>query len=488
MAPKASAKSLMTAQLVAEVAATAPATERPSVPPGFLALRHDQIVPDPLNARKTFDPESIAQLAETMFTHGLQQPPVVAAATTEATGDVEDIRTVFQLVAGERRWRAWHLLIDQGRWTKDHIEICRLETADERTRMEAALIENLQRVDLNHMEAGEAFEELGRRFHLSNKVIAEKIGRTPEYVQQHRRLTGLNEEGRESVRTGHLSMHEALRVLAVPKPKDLTPAQMLLLAEIAHRAAAFRPPENYYYGQTECSPDVVSGDLTQLKQLSIVSGPSQHWKTKRHYLSFGHQVRQFFDGPLAPFRKAGTEADDLLRRLQDETLHPAALDALRVSGVVYTNWFLNGPFELTEAAKAELAREKIANAEQRDQNKKKKAEEKARMAAADALRDRWLSRDWHLLGQDLQAALAEAKGNGPFRSDGRGAVFGASGRRIMVPCWETGENAPLIASLVATALNLGLQLMSGDATDDELAELSAEIAQDREEDLEEVGA
>src|SRR5262249_7830052 len=142
------------------------------------------------------------------------------------------------LTMGERRWRAWGLLIEQGRWTKDHTEPCWIDQAvDDGMRAEGSLIENLQREDLNHMEVGEAFEVLAAKYGRANREIAERVGCTAEYVQQHRRLTKLDPEDQEGVRTGRWSMHDALRILANPKPEPLTSLELLMVAEVLAKCA-----------------------------------------------------------------------------------------------------------------------------------------------------------------------------------------------------------------------------------------------------------
>jgi ParB/RepB/Spo0J family partition protein len=244
-----------------------------ALPPGFVLLRHDEIEPDPDNARKAFP--DIEGLAETLLSHGLKQPPVVWLRP--------DGR--HQLIMGERRWRAWGLLIERGAWEAVRTEPCRLETADDRERMEAGLIENLQRVDLNHMELAEGFEQLGARFHLSNKVIAARVGRTVEYVQQHRRLTQLEPDDRVRVRDGKMAMHDALRVVAKPTPKSLGPRLTLMLAEVVAAIAANPAKgENYYGGRTEVQSN--AGDDTLLQELlkrQVLNLEPCHYRDRRTY-------------------------------------------------------------------------------------------------------------------------------------------------------------------------------------------------------------
>ncbi len=273
----------------------------------FLFLRHDQILADPHNARKTIDPVQLAELAETLATHGLLQAPVVSGRTVGvlAADAPDDVRTHYKLVAGERRWRAWGLLIADGRWPADHEEPCLLNSSDDDGAMEAALIENLQRVDLNHMEAGEAFATLAARFHLSNKDIAARIGRTAEYVQQHRRLTKLGDSEREADPGGEMTLDAARQALARPGLDTLSPAQRTILIEALHHIAT-RPAKTAIYEspKAECFWTAGDdGDFEQLRNLRMLDFTPSDYRTHRAYVSHGYRLQDLTKRP--PTRRSG---------------------------------------------------------------------------------------------------------------------------------------------------------------------------------------
>jgi ParB/RepB/Spo0J family partition protein len=205
----------------------------------YRLLRHDEIVPDPANARQDFDEGELAELAESMFALGMKQKPCVRP---EPTPDGR-----YVLTMGERRWRAWGLLIASRRWSVSREEPCWLDEATgDAERAEGSLVENLQRSDLNHAEIAEGFEALATKHGRSNREIADRCGKTIEFVQQHRRLTRLPENDLERVRRKELPLHDALKLLAEPKagaepeahkPMPLAAPLRLALVELAWKAS-----------------------------------------------------------------------------------------------------------------------------------------------------------------------------------------------------------------------------------------------------------
>lgn len=196
-------------------------------------LSWDRIRSDPDNARFDFEPEETRALAVSMRDAGLKQPPHVRPA---------DDAGVHTLAFGERRWRAWGLLIEWGDWATDHLEFCPIETGTDAEIAEIAAAENAQRKDLNHLEKGRDYERLAG-YGKDNAEIAAALGKTPEHVQQHRRLLKLDpadqlrvakgpgfafDPGRDYVlpsgeahrfgpNTNGLSLHDALQLLAAPR-------------------------------------------------------------------------------------------------------------------------------------------------------------------------------------------------------------------------------------------------------------------------------
>lgn len=311
-------------------------------------LRHDQIVPDPDNARRKFDEGELAKLADTIFVHGILQKPVVRAGTPRADGD-----PVHELLMGERRWRAWGLLIADGRWPADHTEPCPVSQAEASLQLEAGLIENLQRVDLDHMERGEGFELLATRHGRTNKQIAEAIGYTPEYVQQHRRLTQLDDETKERVREGKLSLHDALNTLkrnaeAAKKAEAFRDREVrLALAEFTHAVAKVTRGGWFTYNWIRVQADAEEDRGYQALAKVGVIQIRQDWQTREHQAAFTYANQPDVLAVQTVMREANR--DEALHTLRTEILGEEA--AIALDGRYACGW-LEGPFALSEEDQA----------------------------------------------------------------------------------------------------------------------------------------
>jgi ParB/RepB/Spo0J family partition protein len=152
-----------------------------ALPEGFTALRHDEIGPDPDNARKTsgLTPESIAEMADSLLDKGILQQPEVRINPAYPSSRAAQ----YLLAMGERRWRAWGKLIADGLWPADKRIVCKVEDRSEVERLEAGLVENLQRADISNLEMAEHFLILHRDHGRSPQDIAKKVGKTPRFVQ-----------------------------------------------------------------------------------------------------------------------------------------------------------------------------------------------------------------------------------------------------------------------------------------------------------------
>lgn len=188
-------------------------------PGDIVELHPSRLRPDPDQPRKTFDPAALETLAQSIADKGVLLPILVRpAAPVPATDDAYPGQA-HVIIAGERRWRACMKIVAAGEWPDDRTVTVRIATPDDEAEaFETAVVENMQREDLNHMEMGHAFERMagGGR---SNKEIAEAVGKTPEFVQQHRRLTKLEAADQARVASGALTMHDALFLLRPEKAK-----------------------------------------------------------------------------------------------------------------------------------------------------------------------------------------------------------------------------------------------------------------------------
>ncbi len=173
---------------------TAPTSVHPSL-----------IVPNPNQPRQVFDDEKIDELASSIEASGMLQPLVVR---TTATG--------YELIAGERRLRAARRL------GLSEVPIIIHETPDPNSLL-LALIENLQREDLNPIEEAAAFAELQEQFHLTQEQVAEKVGRSRSAVANSLRLLSLPDQIKEHVAVGKLVAGQARALLGL-NDKSMLPA------------------------------------------------------------------------------------------------------------------------------------------------------------------------------------------------------------------------------------------------------------------------
>ncbi len=161
----------------------------------------DQIRPNPKQPRRHFDDTSIDALAASMKSAGVMQPIVVRPDPAGGAGG-------FQLVVGERRWRA-----------AQRIGLSRLPAlvrhVDDRTAAEWALIENLQREDLNAIERAEALRELAHGHGVTHQEIADRVGLNRSSVTNLLRLNELDDATKDLVRSEQLSLGHAKTLLAI---------------------------------------------------------------------------------------------------------------------------------------------------------------------------------------------------------------------------------------------------------------------------------
>ncbi len=160
----------------------------------------DAIEPNPYQPRRTFDPAALDQLARSIKQDGVMQPIIIRPTPGSASR--------FQLVAGERRWRAAQIA-----GLAKVPAILRILTDEQIA--EWGLIENLQREDLNPIERAEAFARLSRQFKLTHERIAERVGVDRVTITNLLRLLELQSDVQELVRLGTLSAGHGRALLAV---------------------------------------------------------------------------------------------------------------------------------------------------------------------------------------------------------------------------------------------------------------------------------
>jgi ParB family chromosome partitioning protein len=162
----------------------------------------DRIRPCPLQPRKDFSAESLRELADSIREQGIVQPLIVR----ERGGH-------FELIAGERRWRAAQLL------QLPEVPVI-VRQADDRAALELALIENLQRENLNAIEEAHGYEQLAGPFQLTQEEIAGKVGKSRAVVANALRLLKLPPVVQNFIRDGRLSVGHAKVILGLTNEKE----------------------------------------------------------------------------------------------------------------------------------------------------------------------------------------------------------------------------------------------------------------------------
>jgi len=162
-----------------------------------------EIRPNPYQPRKTFDEESIRELAESIRQHGVIQPIIVRSAVKG-----------YEIIAGERRFRASQLI------GNEKIPAVVRDFSDQQV-MEIALIENLQREDLNAIELAQAYQSIMDKFNLTQEELSLKVGKSRSHIANFLRLLALPAEVKDHVSRGTLSMGHARALAGLKDEKKL---------------------------------------------------------------------------------------------------------------------------------------------------------------------------------------------------------------------------------------------------------------------------
>ena len=219
----------------------APASDIPEIP-------LDRIARNPHQPRNRFDEAETAELASSIVLHGVLQPIIVRVV---ADGG-------YELIAGERRLRAARIA------GLTHIPAVVRESADGE-QLELALVENLQRQDLNAIEEAAAYRELIDRFDLSHEEVARKVGKSRVAISNALRLLELTTETREAIANGRISEGHgrALAALTIP---ELQRAALLIVIE---RHLSVRQTEELVRRKRDSAASrhagPISGDLADLE-------------------------------------------------------------------------------------------------------------------------------------------------------------------------------------------------------------------------------
>lgn len=194
----------------------------------------DKIHPNPFQPRISFDEGKLKDLAASIKQYGVLQPLTV----TRVEKETEDggLRTEYELIAGERRLRASKLA-----GVKQVPALIKTGEESERVKLELAIIENLQREDLNPVDRARAFKRLMEEFRFTHAQIAKKMGKSREYVSNSLRLLALPEEMLVALQEGKISEGHTRPLLML---KDRPEEQQTLFKEIVYKKVTVRDAES----------------------------------------------------------------------------------------------------------------------------------------------------------------------------------------------------------------------------------------------------
>jgi len=232
------------------------AVQPPSQGIGVRQVPLDLLEPNPFQPRTTIDPAALAELTQSIRSHGILQPLLVRPHPAAVER--------FQIVAGERRWRA-------AAAAGLHEVPALVHDMPDSEAAAIALIENLQRQDLNAMDEAEGYDRLLSQFGLTQEALGEAVGKSRSHISNTLRLLNLPLGVKEALRTGSISAGHARALLALPEPevglrdvldRQLSVRQTEALANREPRAAEDPPSRTH-------APDATSMERHLAEQLGL---------------------------------------------------------------------------------------------------------------------------------------------------------------------------------------------------------------------------
>jgi ParB family transcriptional regulator, chromosome partitioning protein len=185
-----------------------------ALPRASFEIDIDLLEPNDYQPRGPVNAERLEELAASIRANGVIQPIVVRRVDASAGGQLGAER--YQIIAGERRWRA----AKRAGLLKVPVFVKEIGAGEKKQRLEMALIENIQREDLNPMEEASAYERLVNEFGLRHEDVAAQVGKDRSSVANTLRLLKLPEEVRAEVAAGRLSMGHARAIVSLPSETD----------------------------------------------------------------------------------------------------------------------------------------------------------------------------------------------------------------------------------------------------------------------------
>lgn len=264
----------------------------------------DLIEPNPLQPRMHFDEAKLAELAQSIEANGLVQPLLVRRKGA-----------AFQLIAGERRWRAAQLA------GLRKVSVVIRDVADEQL-LELALIENIQREDLNPIEEAGAYQRLISSVGMTQEVLAKRVGRDRSYITNYLRLLRLPDDLKMMVQTGGLSTGHARTLLAIEDEE----VQRELAKKIVSEQLSVRATERLVQGRAEASakrskeasaqvvdPNVIAAESKLRRRLGTKVRILQNSQTKAGKIEIefynGKDLSRLYDLLVAPTTYAARDME-----------------------------------------------------------------------------------------------------------------------------------------------------------------------------------
>ena len=248
-------------------------------------LALDRLQPGAHQPRRHFDEEALDELARSIAAQGVVQPIVVRAVGGDR----------YEIVAGERRWRAAQ------RAGLSTIPVV-IRALDERGAMAVALVENIQRADLNPLEEADALHRLIEECQLTHEQVAEAVGRSRAAVTNLLRLAELNPDVQVMVRDGRLSLGHAKVLLGVSGARQSSLAKLVAAQQLSVR-------------QTESLVKSQGRDKVEEPPMPPAAAEAQTRLAQRVGLPVSVQQDAKGRGRITIRFKSGAELDGLLQRL-----------------------------------------------------------------------------------------------------------------------------------------------------------------------------
>lgn len=239
-------------------------------PQQVVQLDINELQGNPLQPRGVITPESLVDLVDSIKQHGILEPLVIAKTPAG-----------YQLIAGERRWRAAKIA------GLETVPVIIKETTP-RGMLEMAIVENVQRVDLNALERAKAFQRLIEEFSLSTSEISRRLGKSQAYVSNSLRLLGLPDALKDGLLSGLISEGHARALAAIEDPKVMIEAYKIILRESAsvRRAEDLARRMKFESGQSpkvqQITQKVVNAETDRLKDEieAVLRGEDKDNKSK----------------------------------------------------------------------------------------------------------------------------------------------------------------------------------------------------------------